>query len=116
MHGPERYINAVFRGVADEHGIAVVMKAHDSPGPGGCQPVNKLPGMFFLDTGGAQVSEHDPAEIRLAPDEEELKKIFREMDVSWEKIIPVEETIPDMWGEKWNEHLQKEEHADTLGF
>ncbi|MFO8112777.1 MAG: DUF4242 domain-containing protein [Desulfosalsimonadaceae bacterium] len=54
--------------------------------------------------------------IWLAPDEEELKKIFREMDVSWEKIIPVEETIPDMWGEKWGEHLRKEQYSDTLGF
>ncbi|MFP4452487.1 MAG: nickel-binding protein [Desulfosalsimonas sp.] len=54
--------------------------------------------------------------VWLAPDAEELKKIFREMDVSWEKIIPVEETTPDMWGEKWEEHLQKEQYADTLGF
>lgn len=54
--------------------------------------------------------------IWLSPDEEELKKIFNEMNVSWEQIIPVEETTPDMWGEKWEEHLKKEQYADTLGF
>jgi hypothetical protein len=29
--------------------------------------------------------------------------------------VPVEETVPDLWGEKWNEHLEKDVAADTLG-
>jgi hypothetical protein len=27
----------------------------------------------------------------------------------------VEETVPDMWGERWQEHLQKDAEAETLG-
>ncbi len=50
-----------------------------------------------------------------AQDEEQLKKIFTDMDVSWESIIPVEETVPDLWGEEWQSHLQAEQTADTLG-
>jgi len=53
--------------------------------------------------------------IWLAPDEKELQKIFNEMEVSYESILPVEETVPDMWGKRWQEHLKEEEHADTLG-
>ncbi len=53
--------------------------------------------------------------IWLAHDEEELKKIFTEIDVSWESIVPVSETTPDLWGEKWEEHLREEATADTLG-
>jgi hypothetical protein len=29
--------------------------------------------------------------------------------------LPVEETTPDFWGEKWEEHLEKDAVADTLG-
>ena len=53
--------------------------------------------------------------IWLASSEEDLKNIFTEIGISWESIIQVEETIPDLWGEKWEEHLQKESRADTLG-
>jgi len=53
--------------------------------------------------------------VWLANDEDQLKKIFTDMNVSWESIIPVEETIPDLWGEKWDEHLEVEKTADTLG-
>jgi len=53
--------------------------------------------------------------IWLAPDENELKRIFNGMNVSFESIVPVEETVPDLWGEKWDEHVQKEAVADTLG-
>ena len=53
--------------------------------------------------------------IWLAPDEETLKKIFDGMEVSYELILPVEETVPDMWGERWQEHLQKDAEAETLG-
>ncbi|MBI9085321.1 MAG: DUF4242 domain-containing protein [Desulfobacterales bacterium] len=53
--------------------------------------------------------------IWLAPDEAEVKKIFDEIGVSYEYILPVEETSPDLWGEKWQEHLQKDAVADNLG-
>lgn len=46
---------------------------------------------------------------------EQLKKIFTEMNVSWESIVPVEETVPDLWGESWAEHLEAEKTAPTLG-
>ncbi|WP_300457505.1 DUF4242 domain-containing protein [Desulfobacula sp.] len=51
----------------------------------------------------------------LAPSEEDLKNIFTEIGISWESIVQVEETVPDLWGEKWDEHLEKESMADTLG-
>lgn len=51
----------------------------------------------------------------LAPNEEELDKIFKAMDVSFESILPVEETVPDLWGEKWQEHLAKDSSAANLG-
>jgi hypothetical protein len=53
--------------------------------------------------------------VWLAENEEQLKKIFTEMNVSWESIIPVEETVPDLWGENWAEHLEKEKTAANLG-
>lgn len=53
--------------------------------------------------------------VWLAPSAEELERIFKQMDVSWESILPVEETTPDMWGERWEEHLKKEAAADTWG-
>jgi len=53
--------------------------------------------------------------VWLAPDEKELKKIFDEIGVTYESILPVEETVPDLWGEAWEEHLEKEAVADTLG-
>jgi hypothetical protein len=36
----------------------------------------------------------------LAPNEEELKKIFTDLQNSWESIMEVEETIPDIWAKK----------------
>ena len=54
--------------------------------------------------------------VWLAPNMEELKKTFADMDVSWESMYEVEETKPDLWGEKrWREHLEAEATADTLG-
>ena len=52
----------------------------------------------------------------LASDENQLKGIFDEFKVSWESILAVEETTPDIWGRKWREHLVQEEKADTLAF
>lgn len=53
--------------------------------------------------------------VWLAPSDEDLQRIFKGMNISWESIIPVEEITPDLWGEKWQEHLAKEQMADTLG-
>jgi len=53
--------------------------------------------------------------IWMAPDEKTLKQIFDRMEVSYEMILPVEETVPDMWGDSWQEHLQKDATAATLG-
>lgn len=51
-----------------------------------------------------------------APDMEALKETFSDTDVSWESMYEVEETKPDLWGEKrWKEHLEAEATADTLG-
>jgi hypothetical protein len=47
---------------------------------------------------------------------EALKKAFSDIDVSWESMHEVEETKPDLWGEeRWEEHLEAEATADTLG-
>ena len=53
--------------------------------------------------------------IWLASDERELRNVFEEIGVSYESILPVEETVPDLWGEKWEDHLQKDSTADNLG-
>ena len=53
--------------------------------------------------------------IWLAPDDKELKKVFDEIGVSYESILPVQETVPDLWGEEWEAHLQKDSAADNLG-
>ncbi len=53
--------------------------------------------------------------IWLAPNEEVLKNIFTEIGISWDSIMQVEETVPDLWGEKWDEHLREDAVADTLG-
>ena len=53
--------------------------------------------------------------VWLAQDEEVLKNIFTEIGISWESIIQVEETVPDLWGERWDEHLEQDAVADNLG-
>jgi len=53
--------------------------------------------------------------IWLAQDKETLKTIFHELNISYESIMVVEETIPDLWGKKWEEHLEAESESDTLG-
>lgn len=52
----------------------------------------------------------------LAPNVDSLKKIFAELDVPFESILEVEETVPDLWGKKWKEHLAEDSKADTLAF
>jgi len=54
--------------------------------------------------------------VWLAPEADDLKKIFTDLNIAWESIIEVEETVPDLWGKKWEEHLAAEEKADTLAF
>lgn len=53
--------------------------------------------------------------IWLAANADVLQDIFTKMDVSYEAIVPVEETVPDLWGSKWNDHLKKDAAADNLG-
>ena len=53
--------------------------------------------------------------VWLAPSEEDLKNIFTEIGISWESIVQVEETVPDLWGERWEEHLQVDAVADNKG-
>ena len=54
--------------------------------------------------------------IWLAPSAKVLTTIFEELDISYESITEVEETVPDLWGKKWQEHLEADATADTLGF
>lgn len=51
--------------------------------------------------------------IWLAVSEEELKNIFTEIGINWDSIVQVEETVPDLWGKKWEKRLKKDtiEHA-----
>ena len=53
--------------------------------------------------------------IWLAPSVEELKNIFTEIGINWETIVQVEETLPDLWGEKWEEHLRQDATAANKG-
>ena len=53
--------------------------------------------------------------VWLAPSEDALKDICTEIGISWDSIVQVEETVPDLWGEKWEEHLEKDATADNLG-
>ncbi len=54
--------------------------------------------------------------VWLAPSEAAFGTIFRELDIAYESIVEVEETVPDLWGKKWQEHLKAEATASTLGF
>ena len=52
----------------------------------------------------------------MAQDASSLKEIFKNLNVSWESVVEVEETVPDLWGKNWEEHVLAEEKADTLAF
>jgi hypothetical protein len=54
--------------------------------------------------------------VWLAPGPDELKSIFAEIAISWKRMIEVEETVPDLWGKRWKEHLAAESEASTLAF
>lgn len=50
-----------------------------------------------------------------AEDTATLKKVFNDLEISFESLTEVEETKPDMWGQKaWKEHLEADATADTL--
>jgi len=44
-----------------------------------------------------------------------LQNIFTDLNISWESMVEVAETVPDMWGGRWQTHLEAEATADTLG-
>ena len=54
--------------------------------------------------------------VWLAPTKEVLESIFKELNIFYESIMRVEETVPDLWGKKWEEHLEAEETSSTKGF
>lgn len=49
----------------------------------------------------------------LAPNEEALKKIFSDFHITWESILEVKETIPDIWAKKYQTQMEAEEREDT---
>ncbi len=49
----------------------------------------------------------------LAPDEAALKKIFADFQISWESILEVKETIPDIWAREYRAQMEAEEREDT---
>jgi hypothetical protein len=49
-----------------------------------------------------------------APNEEVLKKIFSDFHITWESILRVDETIPDIWAKKYRAEIEAEEKADTV--
>lgn len=53
--------------------------------------------------------------VWLAGKEDELREIFRQMNIGWDTIVTVDEVTPDLWGEKWQQHIAQEAVADTLG-
>jgi hypothetical protein len=50
----------------------------------------------------------------LAPDEEALRKIFSEFNISWESILRVEETVPGIWERLYLAQMEDDEKADTV--
>lgn len=54
--------------------------------------------------------------VWLAQAEEVLESIFKELHISYESIMKVEETVPDLWGKQWAKHLKEEETASTKAF
>ncbi len=51
-----------------------------------------------------------------SPSQEKLESVFENLSINYESIVEVEETLPDLWGKMWEEHLKEEEKADTLAF
>jgi hypothetical protein len=49
----------------------------------------------------------------LAPDEDTLRSIFRELFISYESIVEVKEAIPNQWDKN---HLAAKQAASSPGF
>lgn len=54
--------------------------------------------------------------VWFSPRAEKLASVFKDLGVNYESILEVEETIPDLWGEKWRKHLDEDAKSDTLAF
>ena len=54
--------------------------------------------------------------VWFASSKETLEKVFKDLEIAFESITDVEETVPDLWGKRWAEHLAQEEKADTMAF
>ena len=54
--------------------------------------------------------------VWIASSDQVLEKVFKDLEIAFESIIEVEETVPDLWGKRWQEHLAEEEQADTKAF
>jgi len=52
----------------------------------------------------------------LADDEAKLKEVFNKLGVTYQSLMEIEETVPDLWGKKWKEHLAADAKSATLGF
>lgn len=52
----------------------------------------------------------------LADDETKLKDVFKRLGVTYQSLVEIEETVPDLWGRKWKEHLAADAKSATLGF
>ena len=54
--------------------------------------------------------------VWLAPDFEKLEMVFNDLGITYESLLEVEETVPDLWGAKWKDHLAVDSKSDTLAF
>ncbi|RPI70808.1 MAG: DUF4242 domain-containing protein [Ignavibacteriales bacterium] len=54
--------------------------------------------------------------VWLSPDAKKLKSVFKNLGVTFESLMEVEETVPDLWGDKWKKHLVADSKSATLGF
>jgi len=50
----------------------------------------------------------------MAPDADTLKKIFSEFNITFESILKVEETVPDIWDRQYAERMEEEEREDAV--
>lgn len=49
----------------------------------------------------------------LAPDADTLEKIFSDFNITWESILEIKETVPDIWAKKYRSQIEAEEKEDT---
>jgi len=43
-------------------------------------------------------------------------EVFKKLGVTYQSLLEIEETVPDLWGRKWKEHLTADAKSSTLGF